>query len=93
MAIPWISGLPPFMALKGPPAKYIDVSDALRPQSTTGFNDFSKRPPFTFPIQDMQCAPLPPRTMQWNPLDTRAQMQKCTLLEALLQEIIFPRSK
>ena len=73
-----IIGTAPFMALKGPPAAYIDVSDALRPQSTMGFNDYSTRPPFTFPDQYVGCAPLPPRVMKWNPIDTRAQIQNAS---------------
>ena len=70
-----IIGTAPFMALKGAPSHLIDVDDALRPQSTVGFNDLSKHVPFTHPDIDVSCAPLPPRVKSWNPVDTRAQMQ------------------
>ena len=69
-----IIGTAPFMALKGAPADLVNTQDALRPQSTTQFNDFTKNKPFSFPIQDVSCA-LPLRTMSWEPVNTRAQLQ------------------
>jgi len=67
-------GTAPFMALKGAPSNLVDTEDALRPQSTLQFNESYTQFPRDFPAQNVSCA-LPVRTMKWDPINTRAQLQ------------------
>tara|TARA_B100000902_G_scaffold34412_2_gene41434 strand:+ start:20199 stop:20441 length:243 start_codon:yes stop_codon:yes gene_type:complete len=64
------------MAGKGSPAQNIDVSDELRPQSTTRFGKVIV-PTYErnlFPLSNMECkAPL--RTLSYEPSSTRAELQ------------------
>ena len=69
-------GTAPYKAGKGSPAQHIDVSDKLRPQSTSRFNKhlvetYDKN---YFPLNNVQCK-LPLRTMQYEPASTRAELQ------------------
>jgi len=69
-------GTAPLMAGKGSPARVIDVSDELRPQSTTRFNKplvmtYEKN---LFPLNDMACK-VPLRTIEFEPSSTRADVQ------------------
>jgi len=69
-------GTSPYMAGKGSPAQYIDVSDQLRPQSTTRFNKVIV-PTYErnlFPLSNMECK-VPLRTMTYEPSSTRAELQ------------------
>lgn len=69
-------GTAPYMAGKGSPAQYIDVSDQLRPQSTSQFDKVIV-PTYErnlFPLSDMACK-TPLRTMQYEPTNTRADLQ------------------
>jgi hypothetical protein len=68
-------GTAPFMAGKGSPAAYIDVSDELRPQSTTRFgkivtNNYEKQ---IFPIDNSM--PTPPLPSLYEPRSSRAELQ------------------
>ena len=66
----------PYMAGKGSPAQFIDVSDQLRPQSTSKFNK-TIVPTYErnlFPLNNMECK-LPIRTMTYEPSSTRAELQ------------------
>lgn len=65
-------GTAPYMAGKGSPAQFIDVSDQLRPQTTSQFNrryttDYT-------PINNVQCN-LPLKSMTYEPASTRADLQ------------------
>ena len=69
-------GTAPYKAGKGAPAVHIDVSDQLRPQSTSRFNKhivetYSRG---YFPLNDVECK-LPLRTMSYEPSSTRADLQ------------------
>jgi len=69
-------GTAPYMAGKGAPAKYIDASDELRPQSTSRFNKtivqtYERN---LFPLNNMECK-TPLRTMKYEPASTRADLQ------------------
>ena len=69
-------GTAPYMAGKGSPAQFIDVSDQLRPQSTSKFNK-TIVPTYErnlFPLNNMACK-LPIRTMTYEPSSTRAELQ------------------
>jgi hypothetical protein len=69
-------GTAPYMAGKGSPAQYIDVSDQLRPQSTTRFGRVIV-PTYErnlFPLSNMECK-VPLRTMSYEPTSTRAELQ------------------
>ena len=69
-------GTAPYMAGKGSPAQYIDVSDQLRPQSTSRFNKVIV-PTYErnlFPLNDMECK-VPLRTLSYEPSSTRAEIQ------------------
>ena len=69
-------GTAPYMAGKGSPAQYIDVSDQLRPQSTTRFGRVIV-PTYErnlFPLTNMECK-VPLRTMRYEPASTRAELQ------------------
>ena len=69
-------GTAPYMAGKGSPAQYIDVSDQLRPQSTTRFGKVIV-PTYErnlFPLTNMECK-VPLRTMSYEPTSTRAELQ------------------
>lgn len=69
-------GTAPYMAGKGAPAEFIDVSDQLRPQSTSRFNKVIV-PTYErnlFPLTNMECK-LPPRAMTYDPMSTRAELQ------------------
>jgi hypothetical protein len=69
-------GTAPYMAGKGSPAQFIDVSDQLRPQSTSKFNK-TIVPTYErnlFPLNNMECK-LPIRTMTYEPSSTRAELQ------------------
>ena len=69
-------GTAPYMAGKGSPARFIDVSDQLRPQTTSRFNknivETHKRN--YFPLQNVGCV-LPLKTMTYEPSSTRAELQ------------------
>jgi hypothetical protein len=69
-------GTAPYMAGKGSPARFIDVSDELRPQSTSRFNkhivETHKRN--YFPLQNVACM-LPLKAMTYEPSSTRADLQ------------------
>ena len=69
-------GTAPYMAGKGSPAQYIDVSDQLRPQSTSQFNKFLVKTYENnlFPLQNIECK-LPMKTMTYEPSSTRADLQ------------------
>ena len=69
-------GTAPYMAGKGAPAKYIDTSDELRPQSTSRFNKhivqtYERN---LFPLSNMECK-VPLRTIKYEPASTRADLQ------------------
>ena len=71
-----VYGTAPYMAGKGAPADLVMVADELRPQSTDRHdrrfvNSLKKD---TFPWQNMGCS-LPLRTMSYDPINTRAQLQ------------------
>ena len=69
-------GTAPYMAGKGSPAQHIDVSDQLRPQSTSRFNK-NIVPTYDrnlFPLSNMECK-VPLRTMKYEPSSTRAELQ------------------
>lgn len=69
-------GTAPYMGGNGAPAKFIDVSDELRPQSTSRFNKFIV-PTYErnlFPLTNMECK-VPLRTMSYEPVSTRAELQ------------------
>jgi hypothetical protein len=69
-------GTAPYMAGKGSPAQYIEVSDQLRPQSTTRFNKVIV-PTYErnlFPLTNMECK-VPLRSMTYEPMSTRAELQ------------------
>ena len=71
-----IYGTAPYMAGIGAPAKYIDTSDELRPQSTSRFNKtivqtYERN---LFPLTNMECK-TPLRTMKYEPASTRADLQ------------------
>jgi hypothetical protein len=69
-------GTAPYMAGKGSPAQFIDVSDQLRPQSTSQFDKVIV-PTYErnlFPLSNMECK-TPLRTMQYEPTNTRADLQ------------------
>ena len=69
-------GTAPLMAGNGSPARFIETSDELRPQSTSRFNKplvmtYEKN---LYPLNDMACK-LPVRTMAFEPSSTRADVQ------------------
>ena len=69
-------GTAPYRAGKGAPSAYVDVSDELRPQSTTRFNKgyaetYERN---YFPLYNMECH-LPLRTQTFNPASSRAELQ------------------
>src|SRR5210317_2562575 len=69
-------GTAPYMAGKGSPAQFIDVSDQLRPQSTTRFNRVIV-PTYErnlFPLANMECK-VPLRSIGYEPMSTRAELQ------------------
>ena len=64
------------MAGKGAPARFIETSDQLRPQSTSRFNKtivqtYERN---LFPLTNMECK-TPLRTMRYEPSSTRAELQ------------------
>jgi len=69
-------GTAPFKAGKGAPAQFIDVSDELRPQSTSRFNKHLVKTYERgyFPLNNMECK-LPLRSMSYEPTSTRADLQ------------------
>ena len=71
-----IYGTAPYMAGKGSPARYIEVSDQLRPQSTTRFGKVLVKPHESgyFPLNDTVCN-VPLRTLSYEPASTRAFIQ------------------
>jgi hypothetical protein len=69
-------GTAPYMAGKGAPARFIETSDELRPQSTTRFNKVVV-PTYErnlFPLTNMECK-VPLRTLNYEPSSTRADLQ------------------
>jgi hypothetical protein len=69
-------GTAPYKAGKGAPAQYVDVSDRLRPQSTSRFNKhlvetYDRN---YFPLNNVECK-LPIRSMSYEPASTRADLQ------------------
>lgn len=69
-------GTAPYMAGKGSPAQFIDVSDQLRPQTTSRFNKHIVEPHKRnfFPLQNVDCM-LPLRSTTYEPTSTRANLQ------------------
>jgi len=69
-------GTAPYKAGKGAPGAVIDVSDELRPQSTTQFGKVyaNNSSGGYFPFQDMKCS-VPLRTKLYNSESTRAAAQ------------------
>ena len=67
-------GTAPFMAGKGAPHDLIEIDDKLRPQSTSEFKKYNDQKPYDFPHQNVKCM-LPQRVMEWEPQDTRAEIQ------------------
>lgn len=69
-------GTAPYMAGKGAPAEFIEVSDTLRPQSTSRFNKVLARTyeQNLFPLQNMECK-LPLQTIRYEPASTRSEVQ------------------
>jgi len=69
-------GTAPYMAGKGAPSNYIDVSDQLRPQTTSQFNKhlvqtYERN---LFPLTNMECK-VPLRTISYEQMSTRAELQ------------------
>ena len=69
-------GTAPYKAGKGAPAQHIDVSDRLRPQSTSRFNKhlvetYDRN---YFPLNNGECK-LPIRSISYEPASTRAELQ------------------
>ena len=69
-------GTAPYKAGKGAPSQYVDVSDRLRPQSTSRFNKhlvetYDRN---YFPLNNVECK-LPIRSMSYEPASTRAELQ------------------
>lgn len=79
-------GTSPYMAGKGSPAQFIETSDQLRPQSTSQFNKIVTKTyeKNFFPLQDMTCK-LPPRTMSYEPVSTRAELQNAQFQQRYLR--------
>ena len=70
-----IYGTAPYMAGKGSPAELIMVSDRLRPQSTTAFqNDNRYNTGDDFPFVNTTCK-IPLRFMDHDPVSTVAKTQ------------------
>ena len=69
-------GTAPFKGGKGSPARFIDTSDELRPQSTSRFNKTSVQTYVRnlFPLSNMECK-VPLRTMSYEPSSSRAELQ------------------
>lgn len=69
-------GTAPAMFGKGAPSEFIDVSDELRPQSTSRFNKVLARTyeQNLFPLQNMECK-LPLQSMTYEPVSTRSELQ------------------
>jgi hypothetical protein len=69
-------GTAPYKAGKGAPSQYVDVSDRLRPQSTSRFNKhlvetYDRN---YFPLNNVECK-LPIRSISYEPASTRAELQ------------------
>jgi hypothetical protein len=82
-------GTAPYKAGKGAPAEFIEVSDQLRPQSTSQFNKIVTKnyDNFLFPRQDVGCK-LPPRTLSYEPASTRAELQNSQFYQRYLNKNI-----
>ena len=82
-------GTAPFMAGKGAPSEYIETSDQLRPQSTSRFNKVLAKTyeQNLFPLQNMECK-LPLRTISYEPLSTRSEVQNGMLNQRYLNKNI-----
>lgn len=80
-------GTSPYMAGKGSPAEFIEISDQLRPQSTTQFNKIVTKTYENnfFPLQDVSCA-LPQRTLRYEPASTRAELQNAQFSQIYLNK-------
>jgi len=81
-----IYGTAPYMAGKGSPARYIEVSDQLRPQSTTRFGKVLVKPHESgyFPLNDTVCN-VPLRTLSYEPASTRAFIQNSMFNQRYMQ--------
>lgn len=81
-----IYGTAPYMAGKGSPARYIEVSDQLRPQSTTRFGKVLVKPHESgyFPLNDTVCN-VPLRTLTYEPASTRAFIQNSMFNQRYMQ--------
>lgn len=81
-----IYGTAPYMAGNGSPARYIEVSDQLRPQSTTRFGKVLVKPHEGgyFPISNMECK-VPLRTLSYEPMSTRAYIQNSMFNQRYMQ--------
>ena len=82
-------GTAPFMAGKGAPSEYIETSDQLRPQSTSRFNKVLAKTyeQNLFPLQHMECK-LPLRTISYEPLSTRSEVQNGMINQRYLNKNI-----
>ena len=69
-------GTAPYMAGKGAPAKFIDTSDELRPQSTSRFNKHILKPyeRKIFPLSSIACK-VPLLTLKSEPDSSRVDLQ------------------
>jgi hypothetical protein len=81
-----IYGTSPYMAGNGSPARYIEVSDQLRPQSTTRFGKVLVKPHESgyFPLNNVECK-VPLRTRTYEPLSTRAHIQNSMFNQRYMQ--------
>ena len=81
-----IYGTAPYMAGNGSPARYIEVSDQLRPQSTTRFGKVLVKPHEGgyFPISNTECK-VPLRTLSYEPMSTRAYIQNSMFNQRYMQ--------
>ena len=81
-----IYGTAPYMAGNGSPARYIEVSDQLRPQSTTRFGKVPVKPHESgyVPLNNVECK-VPLRTRTYEPLSTRAHIQNSMFNQRYMQ--------
>ena len=83
-----IIGTAPFMALKGAPADLVNTQDALRPQSTSQFNNFVVNKPFSFPhTGHVMCPPPPYKNVGTHKYSS--SITECLVYSTLLQIIKY----
>lgn len=78
-----VYGTAPYMAGKGAPAEFIMVDDSLRPQSTSRFgkvfiNTYERN---VFPLQDVECSPVPLQASTSVPSSTRGDIQNMAFVQ------------